>query len=93
MQVTISTRLWPLARSCGSAWAEGDALTHLAEVRTRLGDSGKATAVSREGGTLSRRLPGTTSADPNPSAWVDEEPEPAGKPRPRRASEGAVMAP
>jgi tetratricopeptide (TPR) repeat protein len=75
-----------LARSCGYAWAERDALTHLAEVHARLGDRAKAAALGREAETLSRRLLDTTPPDPNPFAWVYEKLEPAAKPRrrPRR---------
>ena len=80
-----------LARSCGYAWAEHDALTHLAEAHTQLGDQAKAAALGREAATLSRRLLDTMPPDPNPFAWVyeklereEEQPEPAAKPR-RRA--------
>jgi tetratricopeptide (TPR) repeat protein len=59
-----------LARSCGYAWAERDALTHLAEVHVRLGDEARAAALGREAETLSRRLLDTTPPDPNPFAWA-----------------------
>ena len=70
-----------LARSCGYAWAERDALTHLAEVHAQLGDTAKAAALGREAETLSRRLLDATPPDPNPFAWVYEALEPAAKPR------------
>jgi hypothetical protein len=41
-----------LARSCGYASAERDALTHLAEARSRFGDNAKAAALGREAETL-----------------------------------------
>ena len=59
-----------LARSCGYAWAERDALTQLAEVHARLGDNVKAADLGREAETLSRRLLHTTPPDPNPFAWA-----------------------
>jgi len=65
-----------LARSCGYAWAERDALTHLADVHSWLGDKAKAAALGREAETLSRRLLDTTPPDPNPFAWVYEKLEP-----------------
>ncbi len=59
-----------LARSRGYAWAERDALTHLAEVHALLGDTTKATTFQRDAETLSRRLLDTTPPDPNPFAWA-----------------------
>jgi tetratricopeptide (TPR) repeat protein len=70
-----------LARSCGYAWAERDALTRLAETHVRLGDQGKAIALAREAETLSRRLLDATPPDPDPFAWVYEKLDPAAKPR------------
>jgi tetratricopeptide (TPR) repeat protein len=66
-----------IARSCGYAWAERDALTHLAETRARLGDQAKAATLRREAETLSRRLADTTPPDPDPFAWVYEKLEQA----------------
>jgi tetratricopeptide (TPR) repeat protein len=62
-----------LARSCGYAWAERDALTHLAEAHARLGDRGKAATLERVAKTLFRRLLDTTPPDPNPFMWVYEK--------------------
>jgi hypothetical protein len=77
-----------LARSCGYAWAERDALTHLSDAHTLLGDTARAAAVGREAEALSRRLLDTTPPDPDPFAWVYAalEPKPEEKPRrrPRR---------
>jgi hypothetical protein len=75
-----------LARSCGYAWAESDALTYLAQVHALLGDQPKAAAVGREAETLSRRLLDTTPPDPNPFAWVYEGVEPEKRPRRRKRS-------
>jgi len=75
-----------LARSCGYAWAERDALTHLHEVHERLGNKAKAAALGREAETLTRRLLDATPPNPDPFAWAYGEEKPAAKPRRRRRS-------
>jgi hypothetical protein len=53
-----------LARDCGYAWAERDALALLAEVHEALGSGDKAAAFRREAEALSRRLADTTPPPP-----------------------------
>ena len=63
-----------IARDCGYAWAELDALFLLAEVQTVLGAPDKAARNRRAAETLSRRLLDTTPLDPDPYAFAYVDP-------------------
>lgn len=65
-----------LARDCGCAWVQRDALSLLAEVHhTHLGTPGKAATYRHSAEVLSHRLLNTTLPTPNPYAFADAEPK------------------
>lgn len=70
-----------IARDCGYAWAERDALSLLAETSDVLGFAERAVVFRREADILSRRLADTT---PPPPGTFDFAAEEAPKPRRRR---------